>query len=79
MMDGYGKKKGAGVATIGDYGQMDELNWKLKEAKYTIKELKNDLMGHKKIQAEQGRALNKITYQTENPSKMNSMMTDLRI
>ena len=40
-----------------DFGKVDELTWKLKEAKHTIKELKQDLMSHKKIQADQSRAI----------------------
>ena len=41
----------------GDISQLDDLTWKLKEAKMTIKDLKSEIQGLKKIQSEQSRAL----------------------
>jgi plasmid replication initiation protein len=45
------KKKGT-MSISGDISQLDDLTWKLKEAKNTIKDLKSDIVGLKKIQAE---------------------------
>jgi hypothetical protein len=45
-------KKKVTMSISGDISQLDDLTWKLKEAKNTIKDLKSEIVGLKKIQAE---------------------------
>jgi hypothetical protein len=70
MVNGLPPKKQSADQMLKDSDTYEELRGKLDLANLQIAELRRALSGAKKIELEQGKALEKLENQTENPQRL---------